>query len=62
MPDGSFVQVIRRHWTGEGRSGVTAHVHQFSADGGGYNGSHEVEDLSQLKRLGCRMDEITARE
>jgi hypothetical protein len=62
MPDSSFVQVIRRHWEGEGRSGVTASIHQYSADGGAYNGSYEVEDLSQLKRFGCRMDEITAKE
>jgi hypothetical protein len=35
LPDGSIVQVIRRHWAGEGRSGVTAGIHQFSADGVG---------------------------
>jgi len=62
MPDGSVVQVIRRHWEGEGRSGVKASIHQFSADGGPYNGSYDVEDLSQLKQFGCRMDQTTANE
>jgi hypothetical protein len=56
------MQVIRRHWSGDGRSRVTAHIHQFSPDGGAYNGGCEVEDLPHLKRLGCRMDETSANE
>jgi hypothetical protein len=34
MPDGSIVRVTRRHWAADGRSGVTAFIHQFFADGG----------------------------
>jgi hypothetical protein len=62
IPDGSIVQVTRRHWEGDAGKGVTAFIHQFFADGGPYNGSYHVEDLSQLKRLGCRMDETAANE
>jgi hypothetical protein len=57
MSDGSFVQVVRRHWTSEGRSGVTAFIHQTSQDGRAYSGSCEVKGLLELKRFGRRCAE-----
>lgn len=62
MPDGSFVRVTRRHWDDGERSGVTAFIHQTSPAGGAYNGSYEVHDLSDIKRCGCRCDEVTTKE
>jgi hypothetical protein len=52
MPDGSTVEVIRRHWSGPQGRGVTIFVEQMWRDGGAYHGDRLVKSLEEVHRLG----------
>jgi hypothetical protein len=53
MPDGSIVEVIRRHWENDNRRGVTVFVTQTWPDGSIYYGEDRVKSLEELERTGC---------
>ncbi len=53
MPDGSTVDVIRRHWGGPNGRGVTIFVEQTWNDGLVYHGDRLVKNLEEVRRLGC---------
>jgi hypothetical protein len=52
MPDGSSVEVIRRHWAEQQRTGVTIFIEQTWPDGGVYHGDCRVKSLEEVHRLG----------
>jgi hypothetical protein len=59
VPDGSIVQVIRRHWGEPNRRGVTIYIKQVWPDGETYRGENVVRSLEEVQRLGLLMSEST---
>jgi hypothetical protein len=57
MPDGTIVQVIRRHWGEPNRRGVTICIDQTWPDGEVYRGENIVRSLEEVQRLGLLMSE-----
>ena len=53
-PDGSVVEMVYRHWGGNGRNGVTIYIEQTWPDGSVYqdrNGPCYVKSLAEALRL-----------